>query len=268
MTFFGGIFSSVFNNYEMNVMMFKSLFNFKDTPNHIRILNNKNNTTKMNKKITKLSSSLYNSDSNLDPSNINLNNNFKLKYEKNSEDKKKRNNFVSLNQPIGNITRNFTEVEIKKDINKKIKFYKNTFVKGSTISSYSILEMYLCYVCSRKQKNRMKLYDYALEELNKYLDYLEIIKTLQQFHKIREVIFNKTQEKLFSFYQKPVICLEDVESKSCTKKRRVKFDFEGEDYFPLYEAYIKARRKQDNHKYYKKLIEGVDQDFKKVFDNY
>ena len=87
---------------------------------------------------------------------------------------------------------------------------------------------------------------------------------MQLIERIKKVIFNKTQEKLFAFYQKPVISIEKIEEKD--EDIKINGD-EMEEYLSLYRAYSKAERKTKQHKYYKKLIEAFDDEFKQVFKN-
>jgi hypothetical protein len=42
-------------------------------------------------------------------------------------------------------------------------------------------------------------------KLFKYLDFLEIINTLQQFYHMKDVVLSKNQSKLFDYFSKPDI---------------------------------------------------------------
>jgi hypothetical protein len=261
MTFFGAIFSTVFNNYEMNVLMFSSLFHFKkDRKGEIKLEDKKTSLKNFNKMMKDYSIEQQHN------SKVIFNNNITIdaKFDNTS----KQINTVSNNyvKPLGDCAiNNLTIVENKRELfNLKIKGYRKSFIKEVKLNTLSYLEMYLCCVCSKREKSNVKLYKYACEKLIRYLDYLEIIKTLQQFHKIKKIIFNKTQERLFSFYQRPVISLEKVTKE---EEKRLKRSTEDDEYFSLYEAYLKAKAKGNKHKYYKKLIDNVDEEIINVFNN-
>jgi hypothetical protein len=206
MTFFGAIISTVFNNFEMNVLMFKSLFNFNNDLEETKLQERKTSNKNFNK-IIKDYSNDHQQNSKIILNNVNI-------YAK-IQNPIKHMNTVSNNRvklPEDNSKNNLTRLKINnEDFNYKIKDHKKSFTNRVKLNSFSYLQMNLCYICTKRDRNKFKLYNYACKKLVKYLDYLEIIKTLQQFHRIKKIIFNKTQDRLFSFYQRPVISLEKAQ---------------------------------------------------------
>ena len=56
------------------------------------------------------------------------------------------------------------------------------------------------------------LYESGLKKLSNYMDYLEIIKLLQQFNKLKSTLFSKEQTHIFNHSVKPRIFLNKLET--------------------------------------------------------
>ena len=99
-----------------------------------------------------------------------------------------------------------------------------------------------------------------------HLDYLLIIQTLQQVHRLKNIIFTKTQKKLFLLHSKPVIS-ENLEIAS--EMNEVNEMNEGKELNDpkdqIYDCYVKAKQKEGSNKFYKRLINNLDENIKRNF---
>jgi hypothetical protein len=141
---------------------------------------------------------------------------------------------------------------IKQELNSKIMEFKQNS-KSLKLSSIDILKLMFCV---RKNK-KLELFNLTMKKNSKYLDFINIIHTLQQFHKFKKIIFNNTQCELFENQEKPVI---DYKKLDKTKT------LANQDYYLLYEKYVKALKKGETDKVYEKLLLNLDSDLKGVFE--
>jgi hypothetical protein len=94
--------------------------------------------------------------------------------------------------------------------------------------------MNLFSYCFRSQKNKKIIFNLAYKKFEKYYDFLEVAKTLDQFNKLKSILFTKSQQKLFSYYKKPELLLSLNEEK---QKEGDKVEF-------LIEMYNKIKAKE------------------------
>jgi hypothetical protein len=143
---------------------------------------------------------------------------------------------------------------IKKQIDYKIKDYHDKIYKKFRYNLRDILSMFICGLCNKKSRDKKKIFDVGFMKLLKYLDFLEIIKTLQQFHQLKDILLTNNQSKLFEYFNKPEM---SEESEKIEKNP----DF---SYMDLYNCYIKASSKTNN-KMNKRLVENFDLRLKEIF---
>ena len=91
-----------------------------------------------------------------------------------------------------------------------------------------------------------------------HLDYLLIIQSLQQVHRLKNIIFTKTQKKLFLLHSKPVIS-ENLEIASEMNEMNELNDPKDQ----IYDCYVKAKQKEGSNKFYKRLIHNLDENIKR-----
>lgn len=150
---------------------------------------------------------------------------------------------------------NINNEQLKKTIERQLSRQQkqNKF----KLSGFNVMFMYVFYCCSSKARNKHDLFEYSYLKLNKYLDYLEIIKTLQQFHKLKKIIFTKNQNKLFSYLNKPELNITKFK-KSLTIK--------DSSYLDLFNSYNKAKTKSGDNKINRNILRDLDENIKTLFE--
>lgn len=115
--------------------------------------------------------------------------------------------------------------------------------------------------CCCKKKKEWQLIETVLKKIHKYLDYMQLIKSIQKFQKLQNIIFTKNQKKLFKYDCKKVI---DPENKNALK---LKQNILSKEYYnDLFKSYIKTKFKPAESKTNKRLIKSLDSDIKTMFD--
>lgn len=142
-------------------------------------------------------------------------------------------------------------MQLKSKLNNKI-----------DLGLWSLLNLYLFKCFSQNSKRRHNYILVAFKKLNKYLDYLRIIKTLQEYHKMKKIVFNKTQRNIFSAFYLKNINEENVRNwENHESKKQDQFE-----YFEIYKSYVKGQSKK-NKKVYGKLLDNFDDNLKVIFEN-
>jgi hypothetical protein len=144
---------------------------------------------------------------------------------------------------------------VMRHIDFKIKDYQSKFSKKFRYNLNDIIFMYMCGCCNKSAKNKLNIFAMGFKKLLKYLDFLEIIKTLQQFHQLKDIVLTKNQSKLFDYYSKPVMNKDNASTREKNKESSC---------MELYDCFIKASSKM-NKKINRKLIENFDQSLKEIF---
>ena len=116
------------------------------------------------------------------------------------------------------------------------------------------------------------IYEIGEKKLNYYVDYLEVITLLQEFTKLKKILFDKQRLELFKFSKKQsVIVNKDGEEIYTTgEKAKIKDNNNEEldevDYEELFTKYKNIVRAKDKREYDKRLIDEFDNDIKMPFD--
>jgi hypothetical protein len=223
MTFIGSIITSKFTKLEMNEKIFNSIFDF-----------GLKSGTKIRKNIE-----FKEGVSNL-PMIINI---FSSK---NVIDNSKSNKTIKNKNELIKLLN--IKLSVNKDQAREIK-----------LGTLQLLKMYLCY-CTKKQKEKWNTLNFALKKLTKYLDYLKISNTLQEYNRMKKVLFTKAQRKMLSISSKPKILLEKTE-----KNIKDRENDDDEKIASLFHHYSEIRENKNdpiNHK----LLNFMNDRYKSVFE--
>ena len=232
MTIVGSVITMGFNEYEMSEKMFKALFNFKyeeETSKNLKTSASAKNLNKRERKFV---------------SRIDLNDILS-----NTKTPSTTNNNHRLIKDSSNL---------KYMIKTKLEKHRQKYLNNFDLGPFSLIKMFLCK-CDKKQKYKVRLVNLAFEKLTKYLDYLEIIRTLQEFRRIKKIIFTPVQDKLFSIYEKPLISGK-LERKMSTIMN------ENERSLALFRSYTEAKDLRHSDPYNDRLLKQMDNDFKNIFE--
>ena len=153
--------------------------------------------------------------------------------------------------PITKQTLDSKRKELNRGLNQKVNF-TCTFLIYYTCLRFCIFK-------PRKIVNFLKL---AFKKLNKYQDFLRIIKNMQELHKMKKILLTKNQRNLISVSSVQIIDDDKVNKYLSENSKTNKNDF-----IKLYESYVKGKEKAGNNKLYKKILENLDENLKVIFDN-
>ena len=159
---------------------------------------------------------------------------------------------------------------LKVRVDKQMEMNKKRFDKQIRLTPVDVIKMFCCNTCIFKQKRKFKLYKSAYSKLDNYLDYLKIVQTLQQFNRMKNVIFTKSQENLFLQHSKPLISYnpnERIARGSESLKENIKESTLTDDNYNIYKNYVKAKRKEATNKTYKRLLKNMDENLREIFEN-
>lgn len=257
-----GYFATInFTHYAMYEKMLNCLykFNFKEESTQCKIQNTSENKIILKDKLNNLTNQKYLSN-NQNFQNTNLSGFIKNNYLEADDNPKHLHQNFDFEKSINAINYESLNIHINREMENDNKKYK----KKILLNPVNVIKLYLCHCCSRRSSTNLNLFNIAFKKLYKYLDYLRIIQTLQQFHKLKNVIFSKTQKKIFLLHSKPLICLNNKNKNYETKKSLI----EGSNENKLnYDNYIKARKKEGSNKIYKRLLNNFDENLKNIFEN-
>jgi hypothetical protein len=175
------------------------------------------------------------------------------------------NNFLNYEDFKKTINNSSLNLNLKSRFDLEIQKNKKRFNMKIHLTPTDVVKMYCCNCFVAKQKKKLNLFQQAFAELHKYLDYLQIVQTLQQFHGLRNVIFSKSQNNLFSLHSKPLIREKELDEKA-KKKSQTSINSRDEN-FSIFDDYVKAKEKQDENKTYKRLLRNMDENSKNIFNN-
>jgi hypothetical protein len=161
---------------------------------------------------------------------------------------------------------------LKVRVDKQMEMNKKRFDKKISLNPVDVIKMFICNSCIFKQKKKLKMYRSAYSKLDSYLDYLQIVQTLQQFNRLKSVIFSKSQENLFLQHSKLLISYNPNEriggqQGKVSLKNSIKESTLTEDNYNIYKDFIKAKRKEATNKTYKRLLNNMDENLKDIFEN-
>ena len=194
--------------------------------------------------------------------NINIKDNtFKPLEEKNIINKFgiNQNNFKNENK-INKYLIEKTCSENKFEISKKLEKSKNKKNSMLKIQWYKGFRCSLFYKFCPKLKKEFQLYEKALEKSNKYLDFLEITHSLQEHQIMKEVLLSKNKLNLLKVDYKPLLNLEK------NSKNQNDNESENLNLKNILISYKIGKIKSNKSKIYKKLIEQMDKNLKRIFD--
>lgn len=77
-----------------------------------------------------------------------------------------------------------------------------------------IRSIFFPFCLSQSHRTKLKLYNKASDGLLKYINILQMVQMLQDFEKLKLIIFNKEQLALFNYLSKPLISLQKPEDSS------------------------------------------------------
>lgn len=116
--------------------------------------------------------------------------------------------------------------------------------------------------CGKNIKNKGKIFDMSKSKLFKYMDFLEIVNHLQEFSKLKKIIFSRDQLELFRIHQRPLIT-----NKKFQDSNSVSYKVKNDDYyFDLLISYKNALKNSENNPILKSLINNIDNGLKRVFE--
>ncbi|EWS76751.1 transmembrane protein, putative (macronuclear) [Tetrahymena thermophila SB210] len=130
---------------------------------------------------------------NLDIDSQNCSNN-QILYSKNTQSQKNQNLNVILKQQ---------KESTNKDEKNLKKFFEQTFEEMKT-KSFDYLKYYLGFIICKKAKSSYAI-EYGMQKLYKHIDIVQIINKLIEFEKLKRLLLNENQLKLFDYIPKPII---------------------------------------------------------------
>jgi hypothetical protein len=130
------------------------------------------------------------------------------------------------------------------------------------INYCDIIALTICPCSKKKYAIIQVLLDRSREEVSKYLNFLDIIKMLQEFSKLKLALMNSDQINIFSYASKPIISSD--ENLIDTFMNRYELNNQKVTVHKLYESYLALNRENDIMS--NRLIELFDEDYKSAFD--
>jgi len=167
---------------------------------------------------------------------------------------------------LPNVTKTMKNNVFYIELLKKIENYKKTSNGKLKITYCDILGIILCRKCVKEYKKKFNLLSKTEEEMNKFIDYIEIAKLLQEFTKLKLVLLSDKQLSLFSFISKPQIFYKDNTVKNSFLHGKI-FEKTNIDLHSLYENYISTKEQGKQMSLIdERIIEYLDEDLKKTFE--
>ena len=119
-----------------------------------------------------------------------------------------------------------------------------------------------------KYKVMKNIFDLGDQKLNYYVDYLEVITLLQDFTKLKKIIFDKKRLEIFKYTRRPRIIVnkEGEEIKGLNECPSEQNQTNEIDYKELYTQYHYITKTNDKMEYDNRLIDQFDSDIKMPFD--
>jgi hypothetical protein len=155
--------------------------------------------------------------------------------------------------------------ETQKHLNKKTVEFKFQLERKFPLGIWNLCHIYVFKYCCKNSKRKSQYFTVAFDKLTNYLDFLMIIKTLQEFHKLKKVLFTKNQRILFSAYNKPTIDENKILNYDYEKKKVNYYDL---NYYKIHKSLKEVMLSANNNLIDKKLIENLDKNLKLIFDEF
>ena len=143
----------------------------------------------------------------------------------------------------------------------------NQETRGKLVYNFwEIFGIRLC-CCMGKYKVMKNIFDLGDQKLNYYVDYLEVITLLQDFTKLKKIIFDKKRLEIFKYTRKPKIVVntlgEEIKELSEWPINERQLEIDDKE---LYTQYHYITKTNDTMEFDKRLIEQFDSDLKMSFD--
>lgn len=184
----------------------------------------------------------------LSPAKINI---FNSNEDNNNNNNRNRNNiFLSKNL-----------VEINDDLNESRKS------KKYHLSFFKIIKIKLLYICFSKYIKQKTIFDKTKHKLLEYLDYLEVSKSLYEIKKLKRIIFDESQLKLFDFIEKPKVQEQNersISSSNNNSKHNNKLESNNEEEFKKCIEFIANKNKRSKMDY--RLLHLLDSNVKAKYN--
>ncbi|KAL4441423.1 hypothetical protein ABPG74_013718 [Tetrahymena malaccensis] len=180
------------------------------------------------------------------------------------------NSFINNNSP-NNQTR--TPQNISKKVEKEFSKLLNQQTHSMKMS---IWEYFLSYLCPfGKLKKKKETIQYSIDMLYQNLDILQILKRLIEVEKLKRILLDADQIKLFDYLPKPTIDLDLILHKQSTeniyKSKEVNLLYqdnrsEMQKAKDAFEAYKKIKHKKNFTMLDQKIVEMLDQNLVQIFE--
>lgn len=137
--------------------------------------------------------------------------------------------------------------EVKAKTFNRIKEFRESTKGQIKFGFFDIVGMRACFWCCKRFSDMKKIYDLGEEKLSVYLDYLEIVKLLQEFDKLKKTNFDEDQGTIFKSTAKPRFFKKDkrpsIKSKDADKDENPqnKDVHDIEFYYNVYNSYGKIK---------------------------
>ncbi len=227
MTVAGFIITTAFTQYEMYAKMFNSVFNFE-----------------------------FDKEADLKKSNLK---NFKKIVENSANVFIPITSKIIQSELISNIEISGNKMQLSAMLKRKIKDLEENYKKKMNLGTLNLIKLTFCF-CREKQKIKRKLVDIAYEKILNYLDYLKVMKTLLEYKKIKKILLSPEQDKIFSLYSKPLVCINKQNDK---EKRRSESLLEKD--LSLFKCFFDIGSQQENS-VNSRLLKYMDSEYKKIFE--
>jgi len=181
------------------------------------------------------------------------------------EHNSKKVNLIKSETPNRNASNIFViDDKIRSNFYEKLSIYKKDSEYYYKLKWYEVISIKLC-TCTNLCKKKKKIYNLSSLKLFKYLDFLNILKYLQEFNKMKKIYFSRKQLDLFSISSKPIISLEKL-NKYQRYKNILENQINKDKYLDMLYTYKRFLQKSENNEKLKKLTENMDPQIKNIFD--
>lgn len=133
------------------------------------------------------------------------------------------------------------------------------------ISYLKIFHTLFCKFCIKKAKNRHNSLEKCYNDMKKYLDYIDIIKLLQEFTKLKIILLSQSQVKIFSQISKPKINFNSQNDMVNDYLHGKIFENPKFSMNELYDAFVKLSDRKDSV-IDSRLISLMDDDMRNLFN--
>ncbi|KAL4460285.1 hypothetical protein ABPG74_000036 [Tetrahymena malaccensis] len=193
--------------------------------------------------------------------------------------KKTKNNFNVTNEQEKSIKQ--SENNSKKNNNEDAKKFENQVKKmlneetnSMQISFFEYLKLHL-WPFSKEVRNKKKIIDYSVNKLYYHIDLLNVIKKLIEVDKLKRILMDDDQIKLFEYLPKPSISDQDILNEEQHSEKQNDNNFkdifyqdtrsESQKLQDAYEAYIKISKRDHLNILDKKIIDNIDKNLVNIF---